>query len=216
MRITPSILSCDPAEFRPAVRAMVAAGVDGIHFDVMDGQFVPPITFGADLVCSLRSEGTLPFDVHLMTHTPELHFEAFHKAGCERIAFHVEATVHSHRLMQELKSRGLEASIALNPGTPAEAIYPLLDLADAVLVMTVNPGWGGQSLIRSTLEKIAQIRAWRPDVEIHVDGGVDHETIVELAAAGATAFVTGSYLMRAPSIAEGVARLRNACGSKSS
>jgi ribulose-phosphate 3-epimerase len=158
----------------------------------------------------------LPFDVHLMTHTPELHFDAFHKAGCERIAFHVEATFHSHRLMQELKSRGLEASIALNPGTPAEAIYPVLDLADAVLVMTVNPGWGGQSLIRSTLEKIAQIRAWRPDVEIHVDGGVDHETIVELAAAGATAFVTGSYLMRAPSIAEGVARLRNACGSKSS
>jgi hypothetical protein len=86
MRITPSILSCDPAEFRPAVRDMVAAGVDGIHFDVMDGQFVPPITFGADLVRSLRSEGTLPFDVHLMTHTPELHFDAFHKAGCERIA----------------------------------------------------------------------------------------------------------------------------------
>ncbi|HCM72867.1 MAG TPA: ribulose-phosphate 3-epimerase, partial [Armatimonadetes bacterium] len=164
----------------------------------------------------LRPEGTLPFDVHLMTHTPELHFDAFHKAGCERIAFHVEATVHSHRLMQELKSRGLEASIALNPGTPAEAIYPVLDLADAVLVMTVNPGWGGQSLIHSTLEKIAQIRAWRPDVEIHVDGGVDHDTIVDLADAGATAFVTGSYLMRAPSIAEGVERLRYACGSKSS
>jgi ribulose-phosphate 3-epimerase len=211
-RITPSILSCDPSQFRPAVEQMIAGGCDGIHFDVMDGQFVPPITFGADLVRALRSLGDLPFDSHLMTNTPERHFQAFIAAGSQRVAFHLEATPHAHRLAQELRERGVEAAVAINPATSADAVFPLLDAVDNVLVMTVNPGWGGQSLIESCLDKIAAIHARAPGMEITVDGGVDPKTIRRLWEAGASTFVTGSYLMRAPSIAEGIAELRSLCG----
>jgi ribulose-phosphate 3-epimerase len=208
VRIAPSILSCDPAAFRPAVEEMVAAGVDAIHFDVMDGQFVPPITFGAELVRALRPVGPLLFDTHLMTLTPELHFEAFREAGSGRISFHVEATVHAHRLAQQLRSQGVEACAAINPGTPVEAVLEILDVLDGVCVMTVNPGWGGQKLIPSAVEKVRRIRAASATVDITVDGGVDLETAPHLVEAGATTLVTGSYLMRAPSIGEGVAALR--------
>lgn len=211
-RITPSILSCDPAQFRPAVEQMISGGCDGIHFDVMDGQFVPPITFGADLVRSLRALGDLPFDTHLMTVTPDRHFEAFIAAGSQRVAFHLETTAHAHRLAQELRERGVEPAVAINPATPAEAVYPLLPVVDNVLVMTVNPGWGGQTLIESCVEKVMAIHARAPEMEITVDGGVDPQTIRRLWDAGASTFVTGSYLMRAPSIAEGIAELRSLCG----
>lgn len=211
IQIAPSILSCDPSLFRPAVVEMIKAGVDWIHFDVMDGQFVPPITFGADLVRSLRGIADTPFEAHLMTESPEKHIEAFVAAGCQRVIFHVEATHHSHRLIQSLRASGVQAGIAINPGTPISAIEPVLLDIDLALVMTVNPGWGGQAFIASTLDKVRQLRQLRPDLDIEVDGGVDSLTVCEAYKAGANVFVTGSYLMRQPTIETGVRVLRESC-----
>ena len=182
----------------------MAAGAHIIHLDVMDGQFVPPITFGDVLATNLRNHTEAPMEAHLMTITPERHFDAFIKAGCKRIIFHVEATVHAHRLVQELKSKGVEAGIAINPATPVEAIENLIGDIDLALVMTINPGWGGQPLIPFTLEKIQRIRALRPDLPIEVDGGVDPNTLPQIIAAGANIFVVGSYLLRASTLEEGV------------
>lgn len=212
--LAPSILSCDPADFRTPVKEMIAAGADWIHFDVMDGQFVPPITFGAELVASLRKDGSCPFEVHLMTNTPDRHFEAFVNAGCERVIFHAEATHHAHRHLQALRSMGVRGGVAINPGTNLGALKPLVELMDVALVMTVNPGWGGQSMISTCLEKVRELRKFAPGLEIEVDGGVDPTTIGAMWEAGATTFVTGSYLMRGGNIAENMKELREACASK--
>ena len=210
-RIAPSILSFDPSGLRDAVKELADAGVERIHFDVMDGQFVPPITFGDGLVAGLRSLTDIPFEAHLMTLTPERQFEAFAKAGCKRIYFHDEATMHAHRLAQSLRGMGLEAGVAINPATPAQAVESIIGDIDAVLIMTVNPGWGGQSFIEAMLPKVRAVRAMRADIDIEVDGGIDPKTLPRVCEAGANLFVAGSYIAKAPSILEGVSALKKAC-----
>lgn len=208
--LAPSILSCDFGNLRESVTQLLDAGCERIHFDVMDGQFVPPITFGAQAVQALN-DGRGFLEAHLMTMTPEHHFQSFVDAGCKGIIFHAEAANHSHRLLQQLREMGVQAGIAINPGTPVEAILPVLHLADLALVMTVNPGWGGQPFLSECLEKVKRIRGLYPNIDIEVDGGIDPQTLPLARAAGANVFVAGSYIVRQPSIQEGVSQLRRAC-----
>jgi ribulose-phosphate 3-epimerase len=202
--LAPSVLSFDLTSLSSSVPRLIAAGAGIVHLDVMDGQFVPPITFGAALAISLRKHTDAAMEAHLMVMDPERQFDAFQEAGCKRIVFHYEATKHAHRLVQDLKSRGLDAGIAINPGTPSEVLDAVIGDLDMVLVMTVNPGWGGQRFIASTLEKIARVRALRPDMDIQVDGGIDPSTIGQVIEAGANSFVVGSYLLKPPTLEEGV------------
>ncbi|MBX3117801.1 MAG: ribulose-phosphate 3-epimerase [Fimbriimonadaceae bacterium] len=212
VEIAPSILSCDFSRVGEAVRAMIDAGTDRIHFDVMDGQFVPPITFGAQMVENLRNYGDLCFEAHLMTQTPEAHFQAFADAGADVIIFHAEATVHAHRLIGQLRNMGIRPGIAINPATPVDAIEEVLGEIDLALVMTVNPGWGGQKFIGKALEKVTAIHKAYPELDIEVDGGIDPSTIGAARIAGANVFVSGSYLVKQSSYAQGLEELRRACG----
>ena len=210
MRLAPSILSFDLPNLVEALPRLANLGADAIHLDVMDGQFVPPITFGDAYIKSLRPLVATLFEAHLMTLTPERQFESFAEAGVNRIIFHAEATAHSHRLIQALQGMNLQAGIAINPGTPVEDVFPVLDNLDMVLVMTVNPGWGGQTFLPETLEKVRQIRKRRPDVTIEVDGGIDPKTIRAAKDAGADLFVVGSYLAKAQDLQAASNRLREA------
>jgi ribulose-phosphate 3-epimerase len=199
-KIAPSILSADFGRLGEEVTAAEQAGADWLHLDVMDGHFVPNLTIGPDVVAAVAKRTSLPVDVHLMVREPDHLLEAFVKAGATALGVHVEACTHLHRTLSEIRRHQVRACVALNPATPAEAIRPVLSLVDQVLVMTVNPGFGGQAFIAETLPKIRQIRGWidelRKPIDLVVDGGVSPDTIEAVALHGARVFVMGNAFFK--------------------
>lgn len=214
--IAPSVLPADFARLGEEVAELEEAGVDLIQWDVMDGQFVPNLTFGPDVIAAARPHTSLPFEAHLMVHTPDAMAQRYVEAGCSRLIVHVEACPHLHRTLEHITSLGATAAVALNPATPASTIAHVLDLVDLVLVMTVNPGFGGQAYLASMEPKIAEVAAMidaagRSDaVHLEVDGGIGPSTIGGAARAGANVLVAGSALYRDPDgLTHAVATLRS-------
>ncbi|WP_114571123.1 ribulose-phosphate 3-epimerase [Exiguobacterium flavidum] len=214
IKIAPSILSADFANLERDVKAVEAAGADYIHFDVMDGVFVPNISFGLPVLSSLRKVTDLVLDVHLMIDQPERFVEEFVRAGADIVTFHVEATNHVHRVLQQIKGAGAKAGVVLNPHTPLSTIEHVLEDVDMVLLMTVNPGFGGQSFIPGVLTKLKALADMKEerglDFEIEIDGGVNLETAKSCIDNGANVLVAGSAVYNAPDYAEAIAGIRGA------
>ena len=196
------MLPADFANLGAECQALERAGVDRIQFDVMDGQFVPNLTFGPDTIASVREQTSVPFEAHLMTLNPEQFVDRFVEAGCEMIIVHAEATPHLHKVLNQIKEAGASASVALNPHTPIEQVENVIDLLDMILVMTINPGFGGQAYLPSMENKISKARelanSVSHEVDVEVDGGINNTTIQGAAKAGANVFISGTTLYKHP------------------
>ena len=211
--IAPSILSADFARLGEEIKEIDAAGADWIHIDVMDGHFVPNLTFGPPIIAAVRSVTRLPFDVHLMIERPELSIDQYIAAGADRITVHAEASVHLHRTIHYIKEKGLLAGVAINPATPVSILAPILHDLDLVLIMTVNPGFGGQAFIPYSLEKLRELRAMLKEqnlnhIDVQVDGGVNRNTVSLIREAGANVLVAGSAVFNEENRAAAIAALR--------
>jgi ribulose-phosphate 3-epimerase len=218
VRIAPSLLSADFAQLADDVAMCEAGGADWLHVDVMDGRFVPNLTFGAKVIETVRRLTKLPLDVHLMVVEPEKYFDDFVAAGATGLTIHVEAAPHLHRQLSRIRELGCAAGVALNPGTPVESVREIIPELDLLLIMTVNPGFGGQEFIPYSVEKVARARALLDaagsGAALEVDGGIARRTIVQVYGAGADTFVAGHSIFSARDPKKEIAALRAACGTK--
>ncbi|MDZ4860454.1 MAG: ribulose-phosphate 3-epimerase [Candidatus Hydrogenedentes bacterium] len=212
IKIAPSILASDFSRLGDEVRNVISAGADMLHVDVMDGHFTPNITLGPPIVAALREHCSVPMDVHLMISEPSDYIQAFADAGADIISFHIEAAMHPHRIISQIKDLGCRAGIVLNPGTSHDDIEYVINAVDMVLVMTVNPGFGGQTFIPEMLRKIQYVRAMMGDRDVEVDGGIDGKTAKQVVEAGANILVAGSAIFRNSSYANAISELRKASG----
>ncbi len=208
IKISPSILAADFSDLKSEIKKIEAAGADMVHIDVMDGLFVPNISFGLPVIKAIRRCTNLLFDVHLMIKSPERYINDFKEAGADIITVHAEATDHLHRTLQSIKASGAKAGVALNPGTDPSAIKYVLSETDMVLVMTVNPGFGGQKFIGEMTKKVAEVRAMAPGLDIEVDGGISSDNIDRVTRAGANVIVAGSAVFNAPCAKDEIENMR--------